>query len=105
MYIISYMISISKENTMDLKTKLNHRLTAICQYNTETLAIFSDECSKNDRCLHILEGKDKMDIYEQAKQLTIELAALTRFAPVLMVISPTGQKSLKHLKPSTEQYV
>lgn len=88
---------------MDLKTKLDHRLTAICQYNTETLAIFSDECSKNDRCLHILEGKDKMDIYERAKQLTIELAATTRLAPVLMIISPTGQKNIKSLKPVTQE--
>jgi hypothetical protein len=90
---------------MDLKTKLNNRLTAICQYNTETFAIFSDECSAQDKCLHILEGKDKIDVYNQAKELTIQLAATSRFAPVLMIISPTGQRSLKKLTPATEQYV
>jgi len=88
---------------MNLKTKLSNRVTAILQYNTETQAIFSDECSTSNRCLHIMEGVDKMEVYAKAKQLAIELAATTKFPPVLMIISPSNQVNIKHLQPQANQ--
>lgn len=91
---------------MNLKTKLTHKVTSILQYNTETFAIFSDECSTNNRCMHILEGADKMEIYNKAKDLAVQLASTTKFPPVLMIISPTSQVNIKHLQPlQQEPYV
>jgi hypothetical protein len=94
---------------MNLKFKTTNRITAIISYQSETLAIFSDEVSPTHiKCLTVIEGADKHEIWKQAKQLAIETAATTRFQPIIAVISPSNTieiKSLSPVKPSNESYV
>ena len=94
---------------MNLKFKTTNRITSIISYQSETLAIFSDEVSPTHiKCLQVLEGVNRHEIWKKAKQLAIETAAATRFPPVIAVISPSNSieiKSLTPIKPSQESYV
>ena len=94
---------------MNLIFKTTNRITSVISYQTETLAIFSDEVSPTHiECLTILEGADRHEIWKKAKQLAIETAAATRFPPIIAVISPSNNieiKPLTPIKPSQESYV
>jgi len=73
---------------MNLKFKFGKKLTAVCEFTSDTQAIFSDECSPTStNTLRIIENKDGFDaLLEEAKELAIELASATRFKPVIALI-------------------
>jgi len=74
----------AKEYTMNLRYKLQHKLTAVIQLNdNRTSAIFSDECSPNAvNTLVILEASSPKKLRKKCEKRAIKLAKPTRFKPV-----------------------
>jgi len=73
---------------MNLKFKMSKKLTAVVEFVNDTTAIFSDECSPHaTQTLRILTNDAGFeDLLEDAKELAIQLAAPTRFKPVIFLI-------------------
>ena len=75
---------------MNLKMKLNAKVTAIARRINETTILFSDEVSPTtDDCLRILE--DDKDVLSVAQKLAAELNKDTRFNTVLLYIDTKNQ--------------
>ena len=77
------------ETAMNLKQKATHRLTCTVKFVSDTVAIFSNECSPTHvGSLLIIEGADKADTWAKVKAHAIETARATRFPCTIGVITP-----------------
>lgn len=74
---------------MNLKQKATNRLTCLVRFTSDTVAIFSDECTPNHiGSLLIIEGTDKADTWAKVKAHAIKTASATRFPCTIGVITP-----------------
>ncbi len=74
---------------MNLKSKLQHKVTAVVQIIDDTNAIFSDECSPTHiNALSIITAATKQDLWKAIKDRARETASAARFRCIIALIKP-----------------
>lgn len=88
---------------MNLKSKLQHKVTAVVQILSDTRAIFSDECSPTHiNALTILEATTKQDLWKAIKDRARETASAAKFRCVIALIKGDTITFLHDEQPKPE---
>lgn len=78
---------------MNLKSKLTLKATATVKFTSDTQAIFSDECTNSHiNALTILTADNKQALWDLVVDKATTDASTTRFAPVIIVITPSDEQ-------------
>ena len=81
---------------MNLRYKMSKRVTSVVEIKSETIAIFSDECSPRAlNSLSIIEAADLGELRAKVEALTITLAGATRFKPIMALVHGTQVKVIE----------
>ena len=77
---------------MNLKMKLNLKVTAIARILNDKTAIYSDEVSPTtDDALRLIEAKSRDELIATCQKLAVELNKDTRFNTVFLLIDENNE--------------
>ena len=90
---------------MNLKSKLQHKVTAVVQIIDDTNAIFSDECSPTHvNALSIITAATKQDLWKAIKDRARETASAAKFRCIIALIKPDNTITFLRDEPQQPEY-
>lgn len=88
---------------MNLKSKLQHKVTAVVSIIDDTSAIFSDECSPTHiNALTIITAATKQDLWNAIKDRAREQASAAKFRCLIALIKGDTITYIRDEQPKPE---